>query len=181
MSVRRVLISLMLCAAFGCGPQAELVEQAEVVRPARIHQVSSASAINRRTFVARVEAPQTVDLSFEVSGPLVDLPVKEGEVVAKGSVIAVLDPSDFQRAVLEAEVQLDLARSDLARKRQLLKQNLMSVSLVDEAEVFYQMSEYYRADSGAGVRWDDPAFGIEWPLPEPILSTRDASYANVQP
>jgi dTDP-4-dehydrorhamnose 3,5-epimerase len=54
-------------------------------------------------------------------------------------------------------------------------------TLVDEAEVFYQMSEYYRADSGAGVRWDDPAFGIEWPLSEPILSTRDASYANVQP
>jgi RND family efflux transporter MFP subunit len=139
--LRRISIGLTLCAAFGCGPQAERVEQAEVVRPARIHRVSGASAINRRTFVARVEAPQTVDLSFEVSGPLVDLPVKEGEVVAKGSVIAVLDPSDFQRAVLEAEVQLDLARADLARKRQLLKQNLMSVSLADEAEGLFKLRE----------------------------------------
>ncbi len=141
MILRRVSIGLMLCAVFGCGPQAERVEQAEVVRPVRIHRVSSASAINRRTFVARVEAPQTVDLSFEVSGPLVDLPVKEGEVVAKGSVIAVLDPSDFKRAVREAEVQLDLARADLARKRKLLKQNLMSVSLVEEAEGLFELRE----------------------------------------
>lgn len=141
MNLRRASIGVMLGAVFGCGPQAELVEQGEVVRPVRIHQVSSASAINRRTFVARVEAPQTVDLSFEVSGPLVDLPVKEGEVVPEGSVIAVLDPSDFKRAVREAEVQLDLARSDLARKRQLLKQNLMSVSLVEEAEGLYKLRE----------------------------------------
>lgn len=145
MSLRRTLcramIGVMMCVLLGCGPQAEQATRGEVVRPARIHQVSSASTISRRSFVARVEAPQTVDLSFQVSGPLVEFSVKEGEVVPEGRVIAVLDPGDFKRAVREAEVQLDLARADLARKRQLLRQNLMSVSMVDEAEALYKLRE----------------------------------------
>ena len=37
------------------------------------------------------------------------------------------------------------------------------LSLEDESEVFYQMSEVYMADCGRGVRWNDPAFGIAWP------------------
>ena len=49
-------------------------------------------------------------------------------------------------------------------------------TLEDETEVFYQMFEFYSPDHAAGVRWDDPAFGIQWPLPEPIMSDRDRSY-----
>jgi dTDP-4-dehydrorhamnose 3,5-epimerase len=49
-------------------------------------------------------------------------------------------------------------------------------TLADDSEVFYQISVPYHAESGRGVRWDDPAFGIRWPLAEPLLSTRDASY-----
>lgn len=49
-------------------------------------------------------------------------------------------------------------------------------TLTDGAEVFYQMSETYRGDLARGARWNDPAFGIAWPLPNPILSERDAAY-----
>ncbi len=49
-------------------------------------------------------------------------------------------------------------------------------TLEDDTEVFYQMFEGYSADHARGVRWDDPAFGIEWPLPDPILSDKDRSY-----
>lgn len=49
-------------------------------------------------------------------------------------------------------------------------------SLVDDTEVFYQMSESYHPDLARGVRWDDPALGIHWPLAEPILSERDRTY-----
>lgn len=53
-------------------------------------------------------------------------------------------------------------------------------TLVEQADVFYQMSNYYDPGSAAGVRWDDPAFAIDWPLLAPILSSRDASYVNVR-
>ena len=46
-------------------------------------------------------------------------------------------------------------------------------TLVDDSEVFYMMTEAYRGDLGAGVRADDPAFGLTWPLPVTALSDRD--------
>ncbi len=46
----------------------------------------------------------------------------------------------------------------------------------DGSEVFYQMFEFYSPEHSSGVRWDDPAFGIQWPIPDPIMSERDRSY-----
>lgn len=51
-------------------------------------------------------------------------------------------------------------------------------TLTDDAEVLYQISEPYHSDLARGVRWNDPAFGIEWPLPNPILSTRDREFED---
>jgi dTDP-4-dehydrorhamnose 3,5-epimerase len=51
-------------------------------------------------------------------------------------------------------------------------------TLDDDSEVFYQMSASYVPGSAAGVRWNDPAFNIEWPGPANVISARDASYPN---
>ena len=48
-------------------------------------------------------------------------------------------------------------------------------SLTDDSEVLYQMGGVYVPEAASVVRWDDPAFGIEWPLPDPILSEKDAT------
>jgi dTDP-4-dehydrorhamnose 3,5-epimerase len=53
-------------------------------------------------------------------------------------------------------------------------------TLVNDSEVFYQMSAFYSPDHVAGVRWDDPAFEIPWPCPDPILSDRDRSYPSFE-
>lgn len=50
-------------------------------------------------------------------------------------------------------------------------------TLSDDAEVLYQMSVPYHAELARGLRWDDPRLGIRWPVPDPILSARDAGYA----
>lgn len=50
-------------------------------------------------------------------------------------------------------------------------------TLEDHTEVFYQVSEYYHPESARGVRWDDPAFGIDWPLGISVISERDRSHA----
>jgi dTDP-4-dehydrorhamnose 3,5-epimerase len=49
-------------------------------------------------------------------------------------------------------------------------------TLEDDSEVFYQMFEFYAPEYANGVRWDDPAFGITWPLSDPIMSERDRTY-----
>jgi dTDP-4-dehydrorhamnose 3,5-epimerase len=43
------------------------------------------------------------------------------------------------------------------------------------------MSESYRYDLSRGARWNDPAFGIDWPIANPILSPRDATYPDYPP
>lgn len=55
------------------------------------------------------------------------------------------------------------------------------LTLTDTAEVHYLMGAAYHAESARGVRWNDPAFGIEWPH-EPIhLSPRDRAYEDFTP
>jgi dTDP-4-dehydrorhamnose 3,5-epimerase len=49
------------------------------------------------------------------------------------------------------------------------------VTLEDDTELFYQMTEFYHPELAGGVRWDDPAFAIAWPVRIPILSPRDAA------
>lgn len=51
-------------------------------------------------------------------------------------------------------------------------------TLADESEVFYQISERYRPELACGVRWNDPAFDIRWPIADPIMSPRDAAYPD---
>ncbi|MGA1998292.1 MAG: dTDP-4-dehydrorhamnose 3,5-epimerase family protein, partial [Bryobacteraceae bacterium] len=54
------------------------------------------------------------------------------------------------------------------------------LTLEDETEVFYQMSEFYSTESGRGVRWDDPAFQIIWPAEVKVISERDRTYPNFE-
>ena len=51
-------------------------------------------------------------------------------------------------------------------------------TLEDATEVFYQISEFYAPEHAAGVRWNDPAFGITWPLPPTVMSERDRTYRD---
>ena len=52
------------------------------------------------------------------------------------------------------------------------------VTLEDDSEVFYQMSEFYEPTAARGARWNDPAFGISWPMSDPVLHPRDAAYPD---
>lgn len=52
-------------------------------------------------------------------------------------------------------------------------------TLTDDTLVYYQMSEYYVPEAQRGVRWDDPAFAIEWPPVEArIISARDRAFGD---
>jgi len=51
-------------------------------------------------------------------------------------------------------------------------------TLGDDTEVFYMMSDFYQADLYGGVRFDDAAFGIRWPLAVSAIHERDRSYAD---
>ncbi len=51
-------------------------------------------------------------------------------------------------------------------------------TLEDAAEVFYMITEQYTPAAARGMRWDDPAITITWPLPISVISERDARYPD---
>jgi dTDP-4-dehydrorhamnose 3,5-epimerase len=51
-------------------------------------------------------------------------------------------------------------------------------TLDDNTEVFYQFGQPYKPGSEGGARWNDPSFGIQWPLAGPILNERDRTWPD---
>lgn len=54
-------------------------------------------------------------------------------------------------------------------------------TLVDNTEVAYQVSQFYTPEAEGGVRYNDPAFGIEWPLEVQVISDKDKSWPDYSP
>ena len=53
------------------------------------------------------------------------------------------------------------------------------LTLTEEAEVFYQVSQFYSPNHERGVRWNDPVFGIDWPIDgDVVISEKDNNWPN---
>ncbi|MDA1075521.1 MAG: efflux RND transporter periplasmic adaptor subunit [Proteobacteria bacterium] len=138
--MRSLVLFVLLGLLAGCErAEPPVVDQA--IRPAKLFQVSARQVSTTHDFVGRLDAAQTVDVSFEVDGEIVQLPVREGQAIAKGELIASLDPTDFQLAVKEAEVQLRLATQDMQRKTTLLRERGISESIVDDARAVFELAQ----------------------------------------
>jgi len=140
------LLNLTLCAlvcliaglAFllaSCGKKEEETATKEVVRPVKTMKIASADEAFRQTYPGRVRAAKRADLAFQVDGPLIELPVDEGQAVKKGDLVARIDPKDFQTNLRNAEGQmakaeaaLQLARSEYERVQRIREKDPGAVS-----------------------------------------------------
>lgn len=113
----------------------------QAVRPAKLFKISGHQNIISHQFIGKLDAAQTLDVSFEVDGALLELPLREGQAVTQGALVAALDPTDFELAVREAQVQLRLANQDLKRKESLLQDRGISQALVDDAQATHDLSQ----------------------------------------
>ena len=102
--------------AVGCSRQEP--PRSEVVRPVKTMVVIAGDETHVRSFPGRVEGSKSVELAFQVPGLLVNLPVKEGQNVAKDEVIAQLRQDEFQARLQAVQGQLDQARAALSALRQ---------------------------------------------------------------
>lgn len=108
-------------------------------------------------------------------------PSREGKLVRclRGSMVDVLlDLRPNSPTYLRhASVSLDEDNRDAVFVPHGVAHGFQTLS--DATEVLYQMTDAYVPDLGSGFRWNDPAFGIEWPLRSSIvISERDALYAD---
>jgi dTDP-4-dehydrorhamnose 3,5-epimerase len=55
------------------------------------------------------------------------------------------------------------------------------VALTDDVHAYYHMGEFYEPSAARGVRWNDPAFAIQWPRTPTEMTERDAHYPDFDP
>ena len=108
-------------------------------------------------------------------------PSREGKLVRclRGAIVDVmLDLRPESSTYLQhVSVELDEANRDAIYIPPGIAHGFQT--LADSTEVMYQMTDFFAPELAAGVRWNDPIFGIKWPMADPIvISARDASYPD---
>ena len=83
----------------GCG---QPPEPPEAIRPVKTMLLDPSASTVRRAYPGKVGASQKAVMAFQVSGPLIELPVTEGQEVEKDQVLAQIDPRDFKTNLADA-------------------------------------------------------------------------------
>ncbi len=99
----------------GCSPPA--TPEPELARPVKTVVVVAGDDVRIRAFPGTVEVSRRVELAFQVSGLLVEFPVKEGQRIAAGELIGRLRRDEFQARLTALQGQLDQAKAELAALR----------------------------------------------------------------
>ena len=105
----------VLMLAVGCTNKAP--PSTAVVRPVKTMVVLAGDDLHVRSFPGKVEASRKAELTFQVAGTLVQFPVKEGQKVAKGDLIAQLRQDEFEARLQALQGRLDKSRAELRALR----------------------------------------------------------------
>jgi len=105
------LTSLLALFLSSCGKKEPEKAETIAVRPIKLMTVGSALTGQMRKLPGTVRATDRVNLAFQVAGPLVELPVKEGQRVKKGDLLARIDPQDYETNLRNAKGTIAKAKA----------------------------------------------------------------------
>ncbi len=134
-----LLIMFLLGTTLLTGCAEEEVKEVQI-RPIKAVQIGGVEAFASRWFPGKAKATQEANLAFRVAGTLAEFPVKLGDEVKKGNLLARLDPRDYQVELQNAQAQLrkvqaaeDLAETEFKRVENIRLQDpgAVSRSMVD--------------------------------------------------
>lgn len=128
-----VILIPLLAVMSGCAREEAAVE-VEPVRPAKLHQVTSAGNKQTFNFPAIVNAATSADLTFAVPGQIQKFNVIEGAPVVKGQIIASLDQRQFRNDLSTAQSNLDSAQAEFERAERLIAENAISRSIFEQRQ-----------------------------------------------
>lgn len=166
---------------------------AYVIEPERIEDERGFFA---RTFCAREFQAHGLNAHFvqcstsfnKVKGTLRGMhhqaaPCEEAKLIrcTRGSIFDVIIDLRPQAATFKRHVSVELSAAN--RLMLYVPEGCAHgfQALEDDTEVFYQMSEFFSPDCARGIRWNDPAFRIQWPEDVRTISRRDQQYPDFNP
>ncbi len=140
LSAKLLSFAAVLTVLQACSPAP--AEQTKVQKPQAVKLIpaTSNSQIVERTFPAEVSAVKTIDLSFEVSGRLIQTQLKTGTIASQSQMLAQIDPTPFKQRVQEAQAKLNQATRDLERITATAKKGSASQSQLDNAKTNFELA-----------------------------------------
>lgn len=112
--------------AVGCGGEPD--EKKPVARPVKIMTIGESNGGGWREYPGTIQAAQNAYLGFEVAGRIIARPVKEGEKVKKGTLLARLDDRDYVAQMDVAKANLRKAHTDYQRGQNIYKEDPGAIS-----------------------------------------------------
>lgn len=145
--VLREIISVLLAPTIGglcvvlsgCSRPAE--ETPAPASPVQTIVIEEGAASPFRRFPGTVSATQSTQLSFDVAGRLVEFPATQGLVVARGELLGLLDPENFQAELDAATARFENARDELERRRQLRERGVISDSEFEQFRKDFEVAQ----------------------------------------
>ena len=123
-------LSALLLA--GCGGEAAEQTEVPTKRPVKLIEVSDAGSRPELRYPAVIGASERTELSFQVGGLILELPVNEAEDIAQGDVIARLDQRDFESNVNSARASFTNADDEYQRALRLVEQGAIAQSVLEQ-------------------------------------------------
>ena len=125
-------LGMLTLLLIGCSKE-EPPPPAAVPQPVKVVTIGESSG-KVRTFPGQIRANKRVDLAFQVSGPLVELPVEEGKLLKKGQLVARILPRDYQTALAAARANALEAEQQYIRYKELYVRKQVSKAQFDKAK-----------------------------------------------
>ena len=159
-------VSFLCCAAVECRTRQP---ESVVVRPVKVETAASAATLDR-DFAGMATPAEAVNLAFRVAGQVLRIPVTQGQNVARGQLLAELDPREIRLQVDADRTAYEEASSQLARMKRLLEHEAVSRMEYEAAQ-----TRYAQARSKYGNSKDALA---ETRLVAPFAAVVEQAYAD---
>lgn len=135
------IVALFSALLVGCSEPAPENGSNSQVQYVKLATVSNVPTLDEFTFPAVVSPVKTVDVSFEVSGRLVQTDLVTASDVNKGHLLATIDRKPFQRRVDEQQTRRDQAERELTRIQKMYDRDLVSQSMLDSAKTSFELAD----------------------------------------
>lgn len=151
-------------------------EEPPPIRPLKTIVVGSPLAASGRKYPGKVRPNQEVKLAFQVSGALIEFPVKKGQEVQQGELLARLDPRDFQNTLTAKQGILANAKFSLEKTEQLRQSGAASPDELINAQAALDVAQ---SDADIAAKALEDTY-LRAPFAGIVADTLVQNYENVQ-
>ena len=111
------------------------------VRPVKTMLIESPFSSSARQYPGKVQASRRINLAFQVDGPLIEFPVKNGQDVEQGQLLARLDPADYENEQAAKKAAMDKTETDLEKAKKLRDAGAATFKEVNDAQARFDAAK----------------------------------------